>query len=277
MIASSPTWGEMGRVAAATVAGARHGSRDKALDAALLELKRLWPDRKVAKQTLRTAMLAAGFVDEMRASDADYARTLERLPAIAVETLCRWHHYDAARAKRHAKRYDAGEHSIRGLMDAEREARRSSTGYGRSGRSGRSLFEQDLPHLIEGYSVVGTRLRVVSLKVRNPAWSEYGTVPAAILSKVAPGILTLGEREPSTFPETRRFECALLVAGPYADAGIATSRTADWILRALGLTFYFSSVALVLASRPTSLGVAHNIPHEARGRFLLLVPPNAQS
>ena len=52
---------------------------------------------------------------------------------------------------------------------------------------------------------------------------------------------------------------------------------ADWTLRALGLMFYFDRVALVLASRPASLGIAYLIPRETRGRFLLLAPPDPTS
>jgi hypothetical protein len=277
MIASPPSWIELARAAARTVAEARHGRREAALVEALADLRSTWPDLKLARQTLRTALLALNFVEEVRRSDPDYARTLERLPAIVVETLHRWHRYDAAAAKTHARDYEAGKFSVRRLMEAESVARKDSATGGRSGRSGRSLFEENLAESIEGFSVAGTRLRVVGLLKREPDQSERERVPAALLAKITLGELLLDEATPSSLPDLERFEAALLVAGPYADAETAAVRLADWVLRALGLLFYFSEVALVLASGPAPTEFAHLIPPEAAHRFLLLAPPDAES
>jgi len=91
------------------------------------------------------------------------------------------------------------------------------------------------------------------------------------------GTLLLDETRPSTLPDLERFEGALLVAGPYADPEVAAVRLGDWVLRALGLLFYFPEVALVLASGPAPTEFAHLIPPEAAHRFLLLAPPGAES
>lgn len=244
---------------------------------ALADLKSRWPDLKLAKQTLRTALLALNFVEETRGSDPYYARTLEGLPAIVVETLQRWHRYDPAEAKRHAEEYAEGKHSVRSLMDAESTARTNSVTGGRSGRAGRSRFEENLAESILDFLAVGTDLRVKAFLDREPEPSERDRIPPALLSKVTLGTLLLDEPAPSRLPDVERFEGALLVAGPYADAETAAVRLPDWILRTLGLLFYFEEVALVLASGPAPTGFAHLIPIEAQHRILLLAPPESES
>lgn len=277
MIASPPSWIELARAAATKVAEARHGRREAALVEALADLKTRWPDLKLARQTLRTALLALNFVEEVRGSDPDYARTLETLPAIVVETLHRWHRYDTAAAKRHALKYEAGEFSVRRFLEVELLARQESATGGRTGRSGRSLFEEKLAESIDGFSVVGTRLRVVGLSTRGPVQTDRERVPGALLARVTLGTLTLDAARPPALPDLRRFEGALLVAGPYADAEIAAVRLADWVLRALGLLFYFSEVALVLASGPAPANAEHLIPPQVRHRFVLLAAPDTKS
>jgi len=277
MTASFPSWHELARTAAPKIAEARHGGREAALLTALADLKLRWPGLKLAKQTLRTALLALNFVEEIGGSDPDYARMLETLPAIAVETLQRWHRYDPAEAKRHAGEYAAGKYSVRSLMDAESTARTNSATGGRSGRAGRSRFEEKLDESILDFSAVGTGLRVRGFLERKPEQPERGRIPAAVLAKVKVGELLLDEPAPSSLPDFVRSEVALLVAGPYADAETAAARLPDWVLRALGLLFYFEEVALVLASGPAPTEFAYLIPPEAQHRILLLAPPDAKS
>jgi hypothetical protein len=277
MNANHPSWSQIARTATTTVGRARHGARDAALNRALAELQRRWPELIIAKQTLRTAMGALNFVDEVGERDREYARILEGLPAIVVETLHRWHHYDPTEAERQARRYGAGDSSVRRLMEAEREARRDTTVGSRSGRSGRSLFEEDLPESISGFSVVETGLRVAGLLTREPDETERARVPASLLAKVQLGTLLLDEAQPSTLPDLEQVECALLVAGPYTDPQIAASRVADWLLRALGLLSYFPDVALVLADGSVPTEFVEKIPPHVRDHLLLLVPPGAKS
>lgn len=277
MIASTPSWVQLALVAQRLVAEARHGEREAALAEALAGLKRRWPNLKLAKQTLRTALLALNFVEHVSKKDPDYARTLENLPAIVVETLRRWHGYDAIAAKKHAQSYEAGQFSVRRLMEAERFARQDSVTGGRTGRSGRSLFATKLEDSIEGFSVVGTRLRVVGFSECEPDRSDHNNIPSSLLAKVTLGTLLLDEVTPSTFADLEAFECALLVAGPYADANVAAARLGDWVLRGLGLLFYFPSVALVLASGPALDGCEHIIPPNVQHRFVLLTPPTLES
>jgi hypothetical protein len=277
MTSSLPSWDELARAAATKTAHAKHGSREAALDKALTELKRRWPDLTLAKQTLRTAMLASAFVDEIGEGDAQHARTLQRLPAIAVETLYRWHRYDADEAKRQAELYAAGGHSVRRLIEAERKARRASRDGGRTGRSGRSLFEENLGASVTGFLVFGSGMRVEDWTGREPTESERRVVPPAVLDKVALGTLTLTTKEPRRRSADSHVDCAALVAGPYAEPEIATSRVSDWMLRALGLTFYFPRVALLLANRPASTGIMHLVPAAAWDTVLVVAPDASKS
>lgn len=220
-------------------------------------------------------MLAMNFVDEVSERDREYARILEGLPAIVVETLHRWHRYNPTEAERQARRYGAGESSVRRLMRAERDARSSATGSSQSGRSARSLFEADLSDSISGFLVVDTGLRVAGLLAREPDETERTRIPAPLLAKVKLGTLLLDKANPETLSGQGQVECALLVAGPYSDPQIAALRTADWMLRALGLLSYFRDVALVLADGQMAAEFIEKIPPHVRDHLLLLVPPDA--
>lgn len=220
-------------------------------------------------------MLAMSFVDEVRERDREYARILEGLPAIVVETLHRWHRYDPREAERQARRYGAGESSVRQLMRAERDARRDIVGDRQSGRAARSLFEEDLSDSILGFLVVNTGLSVAGLVTREPDATERTRIPGPLLAKIKLGTLLLDNANPETLSGQGQVECALLVAGPYSDPQIASLRTADWMLRALGLLSYFPDVGLVLADGQIAAEFVEKTPLHVHDHLLLLVPPEA--
>jgi hypothetical protein len=270
MISGTPKWIDIARFCAELPRDAPEASREAALEGALAQIKIRWPALKIAKQTLRTALLAMRFVDEIKTSDVEYARILERLPAITVETLARWHRYDTRAAKRAAEAYAAGGYSVRSLQEAEKAARRGLSGEQR-GLAARSRFEERWLASMTKLRVVRPAATVVGWTVKKTKPEADPATPRAVLTKInAFGRLTIEQINSSGRAVTRSIDCAVVLAGPYADDDVAVSRQTDWMLRALGLTFYFPTVALVVAN-PDAAGIL-STPANLGDRLLVLAP-----
>jgi hypothetical protein len=270
MISGVPGWIDIASFCANILVEVPEAPREAALDGAVAKLKETWPALHIAKQTLRTALLAKRFVDEIESEDAEHARVLERLPAITVETLARWHRYDARAAKLAAEAYAEGRHSVRSLQEAEKTARRRSSGQ-QYGLAARSRFEERWLSSMTKLRVIRPAAKVVGWTLQSTKPEDNPATPRSVLTKIsAIGKLTIEQINSSRRSKTMSIDCAVVLAGPYADDDVAVSRQTDWMLRALGLTFYFPVVALVVANSDAA-GIL-STPADLGERLLVLAP-----
>ena len=87
-------------------------------------LAREWgKPRRLAPQTLRTYIAARRFVESLTGEAGDLMPALKRAPAIAVDTLAKWHARDPVRALEAARELAAGRLTVRKLADLEAQSR----------------------------------------------------------------------------------------------------------------------------------------------------------
>jgi hypothetical protein len=273
MMVSAQLWKDVAELCVEEIAAAARGKREAAFDRAIERLAKLTPPVILKKQTLRTAMLAYRFVKRVEADDVALAKILHGMPAIAVETVARWYARDKKSAGDSARQFAAGNHTIRSLAAAENKSRpKSGSLYGVALKSRyQKLILERMPSL----DVVWTRPDS-GITIRSVLNWKKDKVIQSDVPVSATGTMTVNmRRNPASLSE-RPTEflsdllCAVLIVGPYSSTDLYELRAGEWCLRALGLTFFHTMVALVLPD-----GDAHGrfrtiLERSAEGRVLLL-------
>jgi hypothetical protein len=258
MITVANNWVDIAEFCSEAVASAAHGEREAALDKAVALLRKQSPTIEIAKQTLRTALLAHRFVNTLESSDATFARLLRKMPAAAVETIARWHRRDPKQAEAAAQRYADGGHSLRSLIEAEsksRSPRQALSGVAEKMRYAESAFKR-----LTTFQVSAAASSAGGVIESVLGWKQDETIENLPGGVAATGIMTVLLRtDDSGGLVERDIRCAVLVVGPYSTPEQYGLRADEWCLRALGLTFFYPMVALVLPEA------------EASGRFGLML------
>jgi hypothetical protein len=247
MITVGNYWMDIAEFCADAVASAAHGEREVALDTAVSLLGNQEPPIKIAKQTLRTALLAYRFVNALKNEDVGLSRLLQSFPAAAVETLARWHRRDPQQAKAAAQQFAEGRHSLRSLIGAESASRspeKSLSGIAEKFRYAESALERLPAFRVSRGSVAGSEIRTVLNWKRDKGREDFlGGIAAA-------GTITVQLAPPQRWGSSplvkQDIRCAMVIVGPYSTPEQYKERANEWCLRALGLTFFHPMVALVL-------------------------------
>jgi hypothetical protein len=250
MIAVGNNWMDIAEFCADAVASAAHGEREATLDQAVALLRTQNPPIVIAKQTLRTALLAHRFVNMLESTDARLAQLLRTMPAAAVETIARWYRRDQEKAKVAAQLYVGGVYSLRSLIEAEGASR--SPKQPLSGAAEKTRYAEAALKRLTTFNVSAVASPVDGLiqsllewKQDKPGENSPGGVAATGTMTVlrSPPVRADG-KHPS--PVEWDIRCAVLIVGPYSTPEQYQFRAEEWCLRALGLTFFHPMVALVL-------------------------------
>jgi hypothetical protein len=211
----SKPWSVLAAQARPKLEGLRFGSREEML-------KRIAGEFGVNPQTLRRALAALKFAEELEGERFLKTLSLRSAPVAAIEHIARWCAYDRPAALRAARRLAAGEFTVAALGAAETAARAAA----RPVPIGRSLLH-------------ACRLRVGPVLRAQFKQLEMDRRP------VRRG------QEPSVdfrfrVPGASRWTVAAIIVGPYRDKSQYEIRLGDWIVKALGLGMIYDRVVLVV-------------------------------
>jgi hypothetical protein len=230
---AAPHWSEIAAAAERMLASADQGEKEKLLSRHA---------KSVGKniQTLRAYLLAWRFVDTLDRSDR--AKALG-MPVASVEVIARWHAHDPGKAIEVLRGYDPAKNSVRTVRKEEASAR--SRHRGASGRQRASRFRDYVVEHIHNFETVWParplyRIQDASVLVKDDP--ENKAAPAKMKADPSGKAdfvmrMDLHEKAPTI---------AVLIVGPYTSDYLYQGRAEDWCLRALGLSFFHSRVALVL-------------------------------
>ncbi len=267
-------WFEIAEFCADNVATAAHGQREAALDAAVDLLAKKNPPIKIAKQTLRTALLSYRFVSALKKEDVAFSRLLRRFPAAAVETLARWYRRDPKKAKAAAQQYAERRHSLRSLIEAEsasRSPKESLSGVAEKFRYTESVLERITNfHVSSAASFAGGPIEAVIDWKQQSSSEDLSDRGVAATGRMT---VALGSANRTDRRLERRldFRCAVVIVGPYSTPAQYHLRAHEWCLRALGLTFFHQMVVMVLPEAEAYGSYTEILNRSASGRVLLLI------
>jgi len=212
-----PRWSELAEAAKPLLEGLRFGEREPAL-------KRVAESYGINPQSLRRALAALRFVEEIESQRFLKKLDLRAAPMAAIEHVARWHGYDHAAALRAARLLAEGRHTVASLGAAEAAARAASQVSG----IGRSLI-----HRCRARVGPVLRAQFKSHEMDQRA-TRRGNEPSVDFRFRPPG--------------AERWTIAAIIIGPYRDRDRERYelRLGDWLVRALGLSAIYERVILVV-------------------------------
>jgi hypothetical protein len=184
---------------------------------------------------LRRAIFAYQFLDRLRVENPSVHEILMLAPQTIVETIARWHAFDAFKALSVAREWGQGKGTVRSIAADMQKARN----LGFKGKTG-SVYAKSF--LVAAQSVVvdavgdlmkGVRLPPPAKLVRDPASGQPIDFLFTIKSET-------GEKSK---------ELAALIVGPYTNKKLYANRCSDWITKAFGLAWTYDKVILALHER----------------------------
>jgi hypothetical protein len=214
-------WKTRAREARARLRDAKHGERESAL-------------RSIAGtndvNTVRREIFVLEFVDLLKRADPELAKALKDAPLSAMETLARWSSFDKAAAMKAAKDLSRGYYTGKSLTSAMRSARPTDV----STYTGESLgtayrMENEEP------AVRAVRRLLGNLSAPIVYYKEGDDPP------IDYHFLLLPEAGKGTVQSV-----AAIIVGPYQNRTLYRKRRHEWLLRALGLSWLYDHVVLLL-------------------------------
>lgn len=176
------------------------------------------------EQTLRRAIAAWRFLEDLKADHPDLAPRLATKPIAAVEHLARWHRRDPAGAVAAAEALIAGRHTVRSLGQAEMKGRAST--WETSSPDVRHARGRGREHDFKARLILALRRGLGDARIVEPVRTQRFNLPIDIL---------IDDR------------VAVLIAGPYQVAEIYPARAVEWCLRAMAVELLSrKSVALIV-------------------------------
>jgi hypothetical protein len=210
------SWAKAAREAAGQVARLQFGRKETGLKEFAGGLN---------PHSLRRAIAATKFVDQLVREAPVTAEQMERQPLASVEHFARWYRRDRAAALAILQRFIDGEFTVEAIGDLESKSRGSET-FKRSGRSLEHAYKVAIAKRVERIAHrIEAGLSLVELEERDP-WD----------------LLTDFAFKRSD--ETRLF--AALIVGPYRDAEMYKHRMFEWIAKGHFLIGHFRYVSLIL-------------------------------
>ena len=215
--AAPPRWSDLAEAARPLLEGLRFGEREPAL-------KRVAESYDINPQSLRRALAALRFVEELESQRFLKKLDLRAAPMAAIEHVARWHGYDRAAALRAARLLAEGQHTVASLGAAEGAARTTS----RVGGVGRSLIHRCRAR-------VGPVLRAQFKSFEmDPRATRRGDEPSVDFRFRPTG--------------AARWTIAAIIMGPYRDRSRYELQLGDWLVRTLGLSAIYERAILVVPS-----------------------------
>jgi hypothetical protein len=219
-------WKTRAREARARLRDAKHGERESVL-------------RSIAGtndvNTVRREIFVLEFVDLLKRADPELAKALKDAPLSAMETLARWSSFDKAAAMKAAKDLSRGYYTGKSLTSAMRSARPTDV----STYTGESLgtayrMENKEPAVQAVRRLLG---KLSGRKLSGPKVNyKEGDDPP-----IDYHFLLLPEPGGGTVQSV-----AAIIVGPYQNRTLYRKRRHEWLLRALGLSWLYDHVVLLL-------------------------------
>ncbi|HUB97419.1 MAG TPA: hypothetical protein VL993_15970 [Stellaceae bacterium] len=208
-------WSRLAALARPKLEGLRFGGREIALKATAQSFG-------VNPQTLRRALAALKFVEQLESEPFLKKLSLRATPVAAIEHIARWYAYDRGAALRAARRLSEGEYTVAALAAAEASARNAA----RADGVGRALLHRCRSRV---GPVLRAQLAAYEMDARGP---RRGDEPSVDFRFRPPG--------------EERWTIAAIIMGPYRDQARYAIRLGDWIVRALGLSTIYGRVVLIV-------------------------------
>ncbi|MBR1281309.1 hypothetical protein JQ597_04570 [Bradyrhizobium sp. AUGA SZCCT0177] len=213
-------WKKTAEEARHKLGSAKHGSREAALKAA-------GGSRDV--NTVRRAVAALDFLDRVKVTHPESYSVLKDSPFGVVETFARWWSSNPADAALGLAKWKNGGLTTRGIADSMRKSR---------------------PPAVEAAndeSLVSTFSEYAEPRIRQGIETTLGTevTPSADKRSLHRPPVDFRYIFKDSFGGGDR-QAAAIVVGPYQNQTIYRKRRHDWMLKALGLTYFFDLVFVVL-------------------------------
>jgi hypothetical protein len=197
---------------------AKHGGREAALREA---------DTAVDVNTVRRAVLALDFLDELRKSDPMRGDLVAKASLSVVEIFSRWWEIDPAKAAVELDRWAAGDVTTRRLAASLKDSREEAAAV-------QPQFDG-----FHAFAEPTIRLRIAE---------EFGSEPKRLEEKRPPHQPPVDFRYvvKDRFTGRERVAAAIVV-GPYQNHTIYRKRKHDWMLKALGLACFYDLVLVIVS------------------------------
>jgi hypothetical protein len=216
-------WKTRAREARARLRAAKHGERESVL-------------RGIAGtndvNTVRREIFVLEFVDLLKRADPELSKALKDAPLSAMEVLARWSSFDQRAAMKAAKDLSRGRYTVRSLTSAMRSARPTDV----NTSTGESLATAYRMENIE--AAVRAVRRLLGEKLSPPMvyYKHEDEPPIDYHFRVEAG----GGAEQSV---------VAIIVGPYQNRTLYRKRKHEWLLHALGLSWLYDHVVLLLPAQ----------------------------
>jgi hypothetical protein len=176
--------------------------------------------------TLRRAIFALGYLDEVKQRNPLVRKSLEHSPLSLVELLARWNSFDVAGAVQAAREVAKGRYTVADLRKAIHKARLAV-----AAKTEPSSYRD--------------RIRPVARRAVEDALG--GSISAPDVGFKDSDDPPLDFRYLRSYGEPPRFETiAAVIVGPYQNSQLYRKRKHDWLYRALGLAWLYDHVVIIL-------------------------------
>jgi hypothetical protein len=182
---------------------------------------------------LRRAIFASQFLDRLRTDNPSVHEILMQAPLTIVETIARWHAFDAFKALSVAREWGQGKGTVRTIAADMQKARI----LGFKGKTG-SVYAKSF--------LAASQSAVVD--------AVSGLMKGATLPPPAKLVRDSASGQPIDFLFTIKSgadekKLAVLIVGPYTNKKLYGNRCSDWITKAFGLAWTFDRVILALPEK----------------------------
>lgn len=217
-------WKKTAAEARRRLIAAKHGGRESALRAA---------GGTIDVNTVRRAVAALEFLDRLKSTDPDSYRALEHSSFGVVETFSRWWTINATDAKAGLSKWKKGELTTRGLAASMRKSALPTitTNDGSSPLTYGDHVEPRLRRDIE--AILG---RPIIRSENRPTFCPRVDFRYSVEDSF----------------DGHDGEVAAIVVGPYQNQTIYKKNMHTWMLKALGLVFFFDWIFVVLPAETAS-------------------------
>ncbi|MGY3494381.1 hypothetical protein [Bradyrhizobium sp. USDA 4502] len=207
-------WKKVAVRARQNLRSARHGDIETALRRA---------GRSVDVNTVRRAIVALEFLEWAEQLHPNIYEVLKDSPMTVVETVARWWSFSPMRATAALDEWRLGKLSARQLAQEMRSSKRAAPKLAKGESLARSFKERVEPFArLEIERRIGPGLSTKDKGIKDDLHVDFRY----------------------THPEHGKI--AVLVVGPYQNRTIYQKRRQDWMLKAVGLTYFYNLVFVVV-------------------------------
>jgi hypothetical protein len=197
--------------------------------------------------TLRAYLMARRHIESLATQEPDLAQALRTAPVDAVTALARWSRADATGSVVGARKIAAGQMSINQAKRAAADARGAGVrGSPRLTFVARILNRRGLYWRTQNFlTLADANFALAHCKDTGESWTKYQNDAFRMGGKLsAAATIIARSHRVDLFAGDAARRVAILVIGPYQLDKYYTKLHIDWLLLAIGVSYFYNNVAL---------------------------------